>query len=59
MNKTFGDPSRARLGAGQAGSETSKVRPITPANALPGRYSLRVMPEVFADAVRRCLTRGG
>ena len=48
MNKTFGDPSRARLGAGQAGSETSKVRPITPANALPGRYSLRVMPEVFA-----------
>src|SRR3954454_4303688 len=41
MNSTFGAPSTARLGAGQAGRETSKVRPITPGNALPGRYSSR------------------
>src|SRR5215470_7374934 len=40
MNSTFGAPSRARLGAGQAGLDTSKVRPITPGNAWPDLYSL-------------------
>src|SRR5262245_11197854 len=40
MNSTFGAPSRARLGAGHAGSDTSKVRPITPEKAWPGLYSL-------------------
>ena len=33
----------ARLGAGHAGCETSKVRPMTPGNAVPGSYSLRDM----------------
>ncbi len=37
---TFGAPSRARSGAGQAGDETSKVLPMTPENAVPGLYSL-------------------
>src|SRR5262245_30088621 len=39
MNNTFGAPSRARLGAGHAGLDTSKVRPITPENAWPDLYS--------------------
>src|SRR6516164_579259 len=42
MNSTFGAPSRARLGSGHAGLDTSKVRPITPENAWPGLYSLSV-----------------
>src|SRR5215470_16368351 len=41
-NSTFGAPSRARTGAGHAGLDTSKVRPITPENACPGLYSLSV-----------------
>src|SRR5262245_42591541 len=41
MNSTFGAPSLARIGAGQAGCDTSKVRPITPLNACPGGYSAR------------------
>jgi hypothetical protein len=36
---TFGAPSRARVGAGQAGLDSSTVRPISPGNWLPGRYS--------------------
>src|SRR5579871_3054078 len=43
MNRTFGAPSLARLGAGHAGFETSKVRPITPGNACPDLYSLSVI----------------
>src|SRR5450631_2563405 len=39
MNSTFGAPSRARTGAGQAGVDSSAVRPITPGNATPGPYS--------------------
>jgi len=40
MNSTFGAPSFARLGIGQAGLDTSAVRPITPGKAAPGLYSL-------------------
>ena len=40
MNSTFGAPSFARLGIGQAGVDTSAVRPITPGKAAPGLYSL-------------------
>src|SRR5262249_48379538 len=43
MNSTFGAPSRARFGAGHAGFETSKVRPITPGKAWPDLYSLSVI----------------
>src|SRR5580693_478748 len=39
MNSTLGAPSRARTGAGQAGVDSSAVRPITPGNAAPGSYS--------------------
>ena len=37
----LGAPSFARNRSGQAGSDTSKVRPLTPLNAVPGLYSLR------------------
>src|SRR5436190_12108790 len=40
MNKTLGAPSLARSGSGQAGLETSNVRPMTPGNAVPTLYSL-------------------
>ena len=43
MNSTLGAPSFARNGSGQAGSDTSKVRPLTPLNAVPGLYSLRAI----------------
>src|SRR5215471_17336173 len=43
MKSTFGAPSLARLGAGHAGLETSKVRPITPGNACPSLYSFNGM----------------
>src|SRR6266536_5828272 len=43
MNNTLGAPSFARNGSGQAGDETSKVRPMTPLNAVPGLYSLSAM----------------
>ena len=33
-------PSFARLGSGQAGDETSAVRPMTPGNVVPDLYSL-------------------
>src|SRR2546429_1826105 len=43
MNTTLGAPSRARTGAGQAGADSSAVRPITPGNAAPGSYSTIAM----------------
>src|SRR5437870_4931473 len=39
MNSTFGAPAPARTGAGQAGVDSSAVRPITPGNTAPGPYS--------------------
>src|SRR5262245_7499527 len=39
----FGAPSRARVGAGHAGRDTSKVRPMTPGNAWPDLYSVSAM----------------
>ena len=58
MNRTFGAPWRARSGSGQAGCETSKVRPTTPENALPGLYSLRaiLIPLSLATPIERNLT---
>jgi hypothetical protein len=38
---TFGAPSLARVGEGQAGDDSSTVRPITPGNGLPGLYSTK------------------
>src|SRR5262245_32364960 len=43
MKRMFGAPSRARMGAGHAGWDTSNVRPITPGNAWPDLYSLSAM----------------
>jgi hypothetical protein len=43
MNSTLGAPSFARRGWGQAGLDTSTVRPITPGKAVPGLYSLRAL----------------
>ena len=40
MKRTFGAPGLACGVAGQAGLETSKVRPITPGKAWPGSYSV-------------------
>src|SRR5271157_3515154 len=40
INNTLGAPSPARSGSGQAGDDTSNVRPITPGKAVPGLYSL-------------------
>jgi hypothetical protein len=40
MNSTFGTPGAARSGRGQAGVDSSAVRPITPGNAWPGSYSV-------------------
>ena len=36
MNSTFGRPASARTGAGQAGLDSSAVRPITPGNPVAG-----------------------
>ena len=36
---TLGAPLRARGGAGQAGLDSSAVRPITPGKAAPSGYS--------------------
>src|SRR5579863_1061511 len=41
MNMTLGEPSFALTGSGQAGLETSKVRPMTPENAVPDLYSFK------------------
>ena len=38
-NSTFGAPLRARTGAGQAGLDSSVVRPMTPGKAAPAGYS--------------------
>src|ERR1700733_4850214 len=43
MNSTFGEPASARSGRGQAGLDSSVVRPITPGNAVPGSYSFSGM----------------
>jgi hypothetical protein len=48
MNKTLGAPSLARKGSGQAGEETSNVRPITPLNALPGLYSFNAIKTLLS-----------
>ena len=45
MNSTLGAPSWARLGCGQAGVDTSAVRPITPGNVVPGLYSFSAMSD--------------
>jgi hypothetical protein len=39
MNSTLGAPSLARSGYGQAGSDWSSVRPITPGKMVPDLYS--------------------
>src|SRR4249919_1964157 len=63
MNSTLGAPSRARTGAGQAGVDSSAVRPITPGNAAPGSYSIIAIRTSPADRYRpplaRILRRGG
>ena len=43
MKSTFGAPFFERSGSGHAGDDLSKVRPMTPGNAVPGLYSLRAM----------------
>src|SRR5271165_4922326 len=43
MNMTLGAPSFALTGSGQAGLETSKVRPMTPVNAVPDLYSFKAI----------------
>jgi hypothetical protein len=37
---TLGAPSLARVGSGQAGEDSSSVRPITPGKGVPGLYSI-------------------
>ena len=37
---TFGEPSGERLGAGQAGEDSSIVLPIAPGNGVPSSYSI-------------------
>jgi hypothetical protein len=41
MKRTFGEPSLALRGIGQAGLDLSTVRPITPENWLPDLYSFK------------------
>jgi hypothetical protein len=48
MNKTFGEPSLARRGIGQAGLDWSTVRPMIPENALPGLYSFKGIKLTFS-----------
>jgi hypothetical protein len=53
MNNTLGAPALARSGWGQAGEDTSNVRPITPGKAVPGLYSLSPMVvSAFFDRLR-------
>ena len=40
---TFGAPAFARSGRGQAGLDSSAVRPITPEKVVPGSYSFSGM----------------
>src|SRR5690349_18647823 len=42
MNSTLAAPGAARSGLGQAGSDSSKVLPMTPGNLVPGVYSFNV-----------------
>src|SRR5262245_15180234 len=39
MKRTLGAPGFGRMGSGQAGEESSIVRPMRPGNAVPGLYS--------------------
>jgi hypothetical protein len=41
----LGAPSLARVGSGQAGEDSSRVRPITPGKGVPGLYS--IMSDIF------------
>src|SRR5262249_51482595 len=43
MKSTFGAPSFARRGAGQAGSDSPTVRPMRPGKVVPGLYSFNAM----------------
>src|SRR5258705_235952 len=52
MKRTFGAPSFARSGSGQAGLETSNVRPMTPGNAVPGLYSRSAMLVLLSCVAR-------
>src|SRR5271166_3151255 len=49
-NTTFGAPSGARVGAGQAGVDSSGVRPIVPGNVVPGWYSVSAICVLLAGA---------
>jgi len=40
---TFGAPSLAWIGSGQADSDSETVLPITPGNAAPSLYSFKVI----------------
>ena len=46
--KDVGHPSLARKGCGQAGCDTSNVRPMTPVNAVPGLYSLSAIGSLLS-----------
>src|SRR4051794_1894029 len=47
MNNTLGDPGTARTGCGQAGVDSSVVRPTRPGKVVPGRYSLNAIARVL------------
>jgi hypothetical protein len=47
MKSTFGAPSFARSGAGQAGLDSPMARPIFPGKVVPGLYSTNVPFESF------------
>jgi hypothetical protein len=53
MKRTFGEPSLALSGIGQAGLDWSTVRLITPEKVLPGLYSFKGIktepPLLFSD----------
>ena len=53
MYSTFGAPSGASGGIGNAGSESSNVRPIRPGNRSPSRYVfIRRQPPVQDEVIR-------
>src|SRR5262245_28722895 len=69
MKSTLAAPSLARSGAGQAGSDSLRVRPMRPGNAVPAWYSfsaievslpvqssLRIVPIRPAHVVGRATT---
>ena len=49
-NSTFGAPFAARMGAGQAGLDSSVVRPMMPGNAPPLGYSTMGIRSSFVPA---------